>query len=104
MDKEKYQSAAKEIKDKKPPENYMVVHMSYDTKLVLSHKAGLALLAALENAENFKDSYSDRCRIIPIDRDSISNSFMSSAEYQQIKIANLLNVSLSEIQNIQQET
>lgn len=101
MDMDKYQAAAKEIKAKKPPENYMVFQLSYDTKLVLPHKAATAFLAALENAEIFKDSYSDKCRIIPMERDAISASFMSAHEYQQIKIANLLNVDLSEIQKIQ---
>lgn len=99
MDNEKYQSAAKEIKAKKPPENYMMVHMSYDTQLVLPHKAGLALLAALENAELFKDSWSGTCRIIPLERNSISIEFLSTQEYHQIKIANLLGVSLTDIQS-----
>jgi hypothetical protein len=101
MDKEKYLAAAKEIKSKKPPENYLVVTLNYDTKLILPHKAGLAFMAAIENAEVFKDSYSDRCRIIPLERDSINSSFMSDTEYQQIKIANLMDVSLSDIQKIQ---
>jgi hypothetical protein len=100
MDLEKYQSAAKQVKAKKPPENYIVVNLSYDTKLILPHKAGLAFMAAIENAEVFKDSYSDKCRIIPLERDSINNSFMSDTEYQQIKIANLMDVSLSDIQKI----
>lgn len=103
MDKEKYQEALKKIKAEKPPENYMVVQLSYDTKLVLPHKAGLALLSSMENAEVLKDSYSDRCKIIPLERDSLSSQFLSTKEYQQIKIANLLNVTLGEVQNIQQE-
>lgn len=103
MDKEKYEAAAKEIKARKPPENYLVVILGYDTKLILPHKAGIALLTTLENAEVFKDSYSDKCRINPFERDAITSSFLSQQEYQQIKIANLLNVGLSEVQTIQQE-
>jgi len=95
----KYQDAAKEIKAKKPAENFMVISMGYDSKLILPHKAGVALMAALENAELFKDSWSDKCRIIPLERDSISTGFLSTQEYHQIKIANLLGVSLTEIQN-----
>lgn len=101
MTKEEYQAAAKSVTGKKPTENYMVVQLSYDTKLVLSHKAGLALVAALENAELLKDSYSDRCKIIPMERDSLTSHFLSTQEYQQIKIANLLNVPLADVQNIQ---
>ena len=101
MNKDKYEVAVKELKAKKPPENYMVIQLSYGTKLVLTHKAGLAFMAALENAEVFKDSYTDRCRIIPLERDSITGHFMSSTEYTQIKIANLLNVPLGDIQAMQ---
>ena len=101
MDADKYKAAAKKVNATKPSENFMVVQFSYDTKLVLSHKAGLALITALENAELFKESYSDKCRIIPIERDAISTQFMSLQEYQQIKIANILDVSLKDIQNIQ---
>ena len=101
MDADKYKAAAKRVSATKPPENFMVVKLSYDTKLVLSHKAGLALITALENAELFKESYSDKCKIIPIERDAISTQFMSLQEYQQIKIANILNVSMEDIKNIQ---
>ena len=101
MDADKYKAAAKRVNATKPSENFMVVQLSYSTKLVLSHKAGLALMTALENTELFKESYSDKCRIIPIERDAISTQFMSLQEYQQIKIANILNVPLSDIQNIQ---
>ena len=101
MDADKYKAAAQRVNATKPSENFMVVQISYSTKLVLSHKAGLALIAALENAELFKENYSDECKIIPIERDAISAQFMSLQEYQQIKIANILNVPLSDIQNIQ---
>lgn len=98
MDLAKYQETVKELKAKKPPENFIVVSVSYD-KLILPHKAGLAFMAAIENAEVFKDSWSDKCRIKPLERDSVSMSTLSAHEYQQIKIANLLGVSLGEIQN-----
>ena len=101
MNKDKYEEAVKKLKAKKPPENYMVVQLSYGTKLVLSHKAGLALITAHENAELLKESYSDKCMIIPIERDAISTQFMSLQEYQQIKIANILNVSIEDVKNIQ---
>ena len=101
MNKDKYEVAVKELKAKKPPENYMVIQLSYSTKLVLTYKAGLAFMAALENAEVFKDSYTDRGHIIPLERDSITGHLMSSTEYTQIKIANILNVSLEDVKNIQ---
>ena len=101
MDADKYKAAAKKVNAAKPSENFMVVQLSYGTKLVLSHKAGLALITALENAEILKESYSDKCMIIPIERDAISTQFMSLQEYQQIKIANILNVSIEDVKNIQ---
>ena len=101
MDADKYKAAAKKVNATKPSENFMVVQFFYNTKLILPHKAGLALLTALENAELFEDSYSDKCRIIPIECDTVSIQFMSLQEYQQIKIANILNVSLEDVKNIQ---
>lgn len=99
MNSEKVLAAEKEVKARKPAENFMVISMGYDSKLILPHKAGVALMAALENAELFKDSWSDKCRIIPLERNSISIEFLSTQEYHQIKIANLLGVSLKDIQN-----
>ena len=99
MNSEKVLAAEKEVKARKPAENFMVISMGYSSKLVLPYKAGVALMAALENAEFFKDSWSDTCQIIPLERDSISIGFLSIQEYQQIKIANLLGVSLKDIQN-----
>ena len=101
MDADKYKAAAKKVNATKPSENFMVVQFFYNTKLILPHKAGLALLTALENAELFKDSYSNKYRIIPIEHNTVSTQFMSLQEYQQIKIANILNVSLEDVKNIQ---
>ena len=102
MDLTKYQETVKELKAKKPTENYMVFTISYGIKVILPHKAALMFISALENAELLKDSYSDNCRITSLDRDAISSSFLSGEEYQQIKIANLLNVGLDDIKNLKQ--
>ena len=102
MDLTKYQETVKELNAKKPTENYMVFILSYDTKILLPHKAALTFISALENAELLKDSYSDKCQITPLDRDAISSSFLSGEEYQQIKIANLLNVGLDDIKKLKQ--
>lgn len=102
MDMDKYAAAVKKIKTEKPPENYLTVQISYDTKLILPHKAGMALIAALENAEMLKEKYSEPCRIVPLEQETLISRMISAQEYQQIKIANLLNVSLEEIQKIPQ--
>lgn len=102
MDLTKYQEAVKELKAKKPTENYMIFILSYDTKIILPHKAALTFISALENAELVKDVYSDKCRITSLDKDAISSFFLSGEEYQQIKIANLLNVGLDDIKKLKQ--
>lgn len=91
-----YKEALKKIQAKKPKQNFMLIEISYDRKLVLPYQEGIAFMAALENAEQLIDSYSKPKSIIGIDRDQIKTSIMSYAEYELIKIAALLNVSVEE--------
>ena len=97
MSREKYDAAVKEVKATKVPDNFITISFSYDTKFLLTHKAGIALLAALENAELLKDGWSEKCRILPLERDSFTCVSLSAHEYQQIKIANLLDISLEDL-------
>ena len=78
-------------------ENYLVIKFGYDHKMVLPHAAGLALMQALNQAESLLSGYSAPTRISPMDRDIFSASQMSWEEYEQIKIAALLNCTLDEV-------
>lgn len=95
---EEYKQAAKAVRASKPKENLMVITLSYSMQMVLPYSQGVALLAALENAEVLSEQYQRPKTITGMDRDQVKVTVMSRSEYEQIKIANLLNVSLEEVQ------
>ena len=94
---EKYQEALKLVQSKKPKDGYMVIEFGYNHKIILPHKDGIALLTALNSAEEFEEPYSGVSRICIFNRSKLSAQIMSAEEYQQFKIATLLNVPVDEI-------
>ncbi len=68
---------------KKPESNYMVFNfnLDYDGGLVLPYKDGLAMLAALENAKVFKQSYNTESKIADVVNSSIKTSSIGAQEY-----------------------
>jgi hypothetical protein len=103
MDKQKYIEAVKDLQAKKPKENYLLLTFGYDNKLVLPYKDGMNLMSSLTNAEHLSGGYSDE-RIKPFHRDNVTIQVMSPDEYQQYKLAALLNVPISDIRELQQST
>lgn len=97
MDKEKYQAALKEVRTVKGRDNFMLIEISYDKKMVLPYKDGLTLMAALINAEELKKTYGDPGRINPWDMDALTTRIMSYTEYEQYKIAALLNITVEQV-------
>ena len=96
-----YQEAVKKVSQIKPKENYMVIEMYYDNKLVLPYKDGLAFMSALVNAETLSEPYQQPHRITPLNRNTLKTSIMSGEEYAKHKIAALLNVTLEELGDIE---
>ena len=92
-----YLTAVKQIQTKKPKDNFMLIEMYYDNKIILPYKDGLAFLAALNNAEKLTEEYNKPHRIIPINREAVRTSILSNEEYENYKIAALLNISLDEV-------
>ena len=92
-----YQEALKKIQTSKPKDNFMVIEASYNNKIILPYKDGVVFLTTLNNAESLVESYGDPTRINYFSRDAITSRVMSSQEYEQIKIANLLNISVDDV-------
>jgi hypothetical protein len=88
-----YAQALKEAQAKKAKEGYMVIQLRYDVEFVLQHKAGIAFLESLVNAELFKETYSSDPCIKPFQRSSVSVTLMSCEEYEHHKIAALMGIS-----------
>lgn len=77
--------------------NYFIVELSYNRKLVLPHDAGVALINALKDAELMHDDYGKDPRIEPLDKDSIRVSSLAHAHYEDIKVANLMGITLQDL-------
>jgi hypothetical protein len=90
--------AVKQVNAKKQP-NLFIVELSYNRKLVLPHDAGIALINALKDAEVMNDDYGKDPLIGPLEKDSIRVSSLAHAHYEDIKVAQLLNITLQELQN-----
>lgn len=92
-----YAEAFKKVTATKPKENYMLITLSYDNKIVLPHKDGLAFMAALNTAEKLDEPYNGQHRITELERKAFEVVMLSNAEYIRIKIAALLGVKPDEI-------
>lgn len=79
-------------------DNYVQVEFGYDCTVVLPRKNFILLCEALEGAELYKAPYGEEPQILPIN-DRIKSSFMSEKEYLDIKMAELLEVSVKEVRN-----
>lgn len=92
-----YKEAVKKVQAKKPKENLLLVTLGYDNKILLPHKDGIALLAALNSAEQFNDPYGKPHSITEMDRSKITIAQMSHEEYERYKIAALLGITVEEV-------
>lgn len=92
-----YLTAVKKVQTKKAKGNYLVISFDWSSRFILPYEAGIALLAALENAEQFNDHNNPAKGIKEIDRHAYTVSPLSGEEYQRCKIAALLQVSIEEI-------
>lgn len=89
--------AIKKVKAEKPKENFMILEFPYDIKYLVPHKDGIAILAALVNAEKLSEEYNKPKRIEEIGREQVNTRLMSHSEYTRYKIAGLLNISPDEV-------
>ena len=97
-----YQQALKQIqaskKEAKPP--YLLVSFGYDRNYVFPYKEGLAFLAAMESAEELKETYNKPSNIGGL-TSSIQVSPFTQTEYMSYKLSNLLQISLEDARQLQ---
>lgn len=86
--------ALKRIRSAKTRESFMIVKIEHDYKhsLLLPHSQGVALLNSMAAAERFLDYYNEPKRVVPLATDTVSTRLMSYDEYEQHKLAALLNI------------
>jgi hypothetical protein len=99
-----YKEAMAKAMNSKKSDSFMLVNVSYCKNLVLPHKDGVALLAALANAEQLHEPYDGQHRISGIDRDAVTTQLLSHDEYLRVKVAALLGVKPGEVQTLEAGT
>lgn len=94
-----YKEAMKLVKasNKEQRCNYLQITFSYGNSVLLPHDQGVALLECMNHAEQFKSPYNENPTIVPMERDYLEVRQMSQLEYEQIKIAALLQLPLAQV-------
>ena len=89
------EEAVKKVRSQKPKEGFITVQVSVDwnTRLLLPHADGVALMEALKNAEAYKNADYEKSFIGPLESSVLTITKMSAEEYEHRKIAMLLDVS-----------
>lgn len=100
VSKSAYEDAARKVRvaNKENRNSHMMVELRYDTIIVLPYAAGLALLAALENAELYDDDYREGKTINPVKPGTFKTQILSAQEYNNIKVAQLLQIPLEQVE------
>ena len=97
-----YEEAKKLVQaPKKAKGNFLVIFITYDVSLVLPYDEGLAFLATIKNGEQMVDSYASKKHIKPLDRDRFRTSILSHQEYERYKIAQLLGITLTDLEQFE---
>jgi hypothetical protein len=97
-----YPEALKIVQTRKPKENYLLIQLTYDTKVILPYKDGITFMSSLVNAEQLSEHYDKPSRIVHFAKESITTRVLSNQEYERHKIAALLNVSVSDVEAFEQ--
>lgn len=91
-----YPAAIKAVRTKQARRtNFLTVTLGYGLTVVLPHKAGIALLDALEEARVLEDNYGNRPRIVELPRDKVTSMVLSAEEFERIQVAQLLGIDLA---------
>ena len=72
-------------------QNYMVVELSYNAKIILPYKEGVKLLKLLTKAEYYIENYGKPTLIQPIKKLDIPVYLVNGIFYNEAKVAYLLN-------------
>lgn len=92
-----YDDALGQIYSKKPKENFILVEFDYQTSLLLPYDEGLKFLSCLKHAELYQEKYSQPKVILPFSADNFKTKILSRQDYENIKIAALLGVTVQEL-------
>lgn len=97
-----YQEALKQVRNKKEGDGFFVIKLSYDKEIILPAKDTIAFISSIGAAEELHKSYSSPPEVKALSMDTLNITPMSRKEYEQYKMAALLKVSLSDLQQMEE--
>ncbi len=74
------EEALKKVQAEKPKDNFMLVNIGYDNNVIVPYKDGLAIVAALGNAQLLQEGYSEKTRITEFDRRTFNPKILLADE------------------------
>ena len=92
-----YEEALKKIYSKTPKDNFMAIKFDYAKYILLPYDEGLKFLACLKQAELLTENYSKPKAIASFDSSTFETKILSRKEYEDIKVAALLGVTVEEL-------
>lgn len=95
--------ARAELYNKLPKENFLAIEFDYNKSIVLPYDEGLTLVACLKNAELLDEPYSKAKTITGFQSNYFKTRILSRKEYEDIKIAALLGVTVEELNREEEE-
>ena len=98
--RKKYEEALKSI-SKTKEEQYFLVDITYELKLILPFKKAMELMASLEEALVYIPSYSKAPNLKPLEKE-ITFYAMSKNQINDIRVANLLNITREEAEKMRE--
>lgn len=91
---------AEKLSKQKPEQNYMMFTLDYSKHLIVPYKSALKILEGLADAEIFDDGYGNRKGLKPFhpdDHNFMQTKVISATSYQDMRMAQLLNIDLRDI-------
>jgi hypothetical protein len=95
--KQNYEDALKKLYSKTPKDNFLVIEFDYSKSILLPYDEGLKFLGCLKTAEMFNEQYNKPKSIEAFDSSRFKTRILSRKEYEDIKVANLLGVTVEEL-------
>jgi hypothetical protein len=95
--KPEYEEALKKIYSKAPKDNFLLIEFDYSKNLCLPYEEGLKFLSCLKTAELYSDNYNKPKTIQPFSGDHFKTRVLSRKDYEDIKVAALLGVTVDEL-------
>lgn len=98
----KYSEARDQAEKAEVPAGFMRIDLTYNTFLVLPHSEAVIFMSLLNKAEYLEERYGAPPVIRPVGKDDLKFSLMSAAERRMAHMAQLLNVPVSDLDQLRQ--